>query len=345
MAVAATSSNAVTRQREQTLEGRQARLAFWLLLPTFIVLVLVALYPLGRTFLASFTDEPFAKPEQPVNNVGLANYQRLLSFTIVEQTEGARLRDLVPQGYRRAAEFNVFGRRIVVAATDPEFIESVQNTVIFTVVSVILELILGLGVALVVNINFRGRGLMRAAMLIPWAIPTAISTVLWRNMLGDNSAAAVNAILTQFGILQQSVAWRTAYPLASIIFVDVWKTMPYMALLLLAGLQTIPGDLYEAGSVDGANTWQKFQHITLPMLRPTIVITLIFRTLDALRVFDLFQVMFGYATRSMATYNHEKLTASYEYGYASAIGVFIFVVIFAFTILYMNTFRADEDIT
>jgi trehalose/maltose transport system permease protein len=120
--------------------------------------------------------------------------------------------------------------------------------------------------------------------------------------------------------------------------------MPYMALLLLAGLQTIPGDLYEAGAVDGATVMQRFWNITLPLLRPTIVITLIFRTLDALRVFDLFQVMFGTATRSMATYNHEKLTGSYEYGYASAIGVFIFVIIFLFTILYMNTFRADEEV-
>jgi trehalose/maltose transport system permease protein len=102
--------------------------------------------------------------------------------------------------------------------------------------------------------------------------------------------------------------------------------------------------LYEASAVDGATTLQRFWGITLPLLRTTIVISLIFRTLDALRAFDLFQVMFGYATRSMATYNHEKLTASYEYGYASAIGVFIFVLIFAFTVLYMNSFRIDDEV-
>lgn len=344
MAVAASKSRAAEEPQDLTLAARQARLAFWLLLPTFIVLVLVAFYPLGRTFLASFTDEPFANPDKPVNNVGTANYQKLLSFTIVELPEGARLRDVAPEGYRRVTNIDVFGRRYAIVATDPEFILSVQNTIVFTVISVTLELLLGLGVALVVNTRFRGRGLMRAAMLIPWAIPTAISTVLWRHMLGDNSAAALNALLQTFGLTDTSIAWRPNYPMFSLIFVDVWKTMPFMALLLLAGLQTIPGDLYEAAAVDGATIWQRFTRVTLPLLRPTIVISLIFRTLDSLRVFDLFQVLLGASTRSMATYNHEKLTSSYEYGYASAVGVVIFVLIFAFTILYMNSFRVDEEI-
>ena len=327
-----------------TLNQQRTRLAFFLLLPTFVILFLVAFFPLGRTVFASVTDEPFAKPDQVVNNVGGANYQKLLSMTIVEVPEGQRLNDLVPEGYRRVRNVDIGGRRFVIAGTDPEFIESVMNTLIFTVISVPLELIFGLGVALVVNTSFPGRGLMRAAMLIPWAIPTAISTVLWRHMLGDNTTGAINALLVNvLHILPQSEAWRTSYPLLSIIFIDVWKTIPYMALLLLAGLQTIPGDLYEAASVDGATTWQQFTRITLPMLRPTIVVALIFRTLDALRAFDLFQVMFGYATRSMATYNHEKLTASYQFGYASAIGVVIFILIFTLTVLYMSSFSVEEE--
>jgi trehalose/maltose transport system permease protein len=326
-----------------SLTQQRTRLAFFLLLPTFIVLVLVAFYPLARTFAASFTDEPFAKPEQPVNNVGGANYQKLLSFMIVEVPEGAKLRDLVPDGYRREENFYLFGKTYVLAATDPEFIESVKNTLLFTIISVPLELLFGLGVAMVVNANFPGRGAMRAAMLIPWAIPTAISTVLWRHMLGGNTANGINALLYHLGFLTQGIAWRTEYPLLSVVFVDVWKTIPYMALLLLAGLQTIPSDLYEAGSVDGATTWQQFTRITLPLLRPTIVVALIFRTLDALRVFDLFQIMFGYATRSMATYNHEKLTSSYEFGYASAVGVVIFILIFALTVAYMSSFGVEEE--
>lgn len=327
-----------------TLNQQRTRLAFYLLLPTFVILVMVAFFPLGRTFLASFTDEPFAKPDQVVNNVGGANYQKLLSMTIVEVPEGQRLADLVPDGYRRVRNIDIGERRFVIAGTDPEFIESVINTLIFTILSVPLELVFGLGVALVVNTAFPGRGLMRAAMLIPWAIPTAISTVLWRHMLGDNTTGAINAILVNvLHVIPQSEAWRTSTPLLAIVFVDVWKTIPYMALLLLAGLQTIPSDLYEAASVDGATTWQQFRKITLPMLYPTIIVALIFRTLDALRAFDLFQVMFGYATRSMATYNHEKLTASYQFGYASAIGVVIFILIFVLTVIYMSSFSVEEE--
>lgn len=327
-----------------TLNQQRTRLAFFLLLPTFIILFMVAFFPLGRTLLASFTDEPFAKPEQAINNVGGANYQKLLGITVVEVPEGQRLNDLVPEGYRRFKNVEVGDRTFVIASTDPEFVKSVMNTLTFTIFSVPLELIFGLGVALVVNTSFPGRGLMRAAMLIPWAIPTAISTVLWRYMLRDNTTGAVNAILVNvLHIIPRSQAWLTAAPLASIIFVDVWKTIPYMALLLLAGLQTIPSDLYEAASVDGATTWQQFRRITLPMLGPTIVVALIFRTLDALRAFDLFQVMFGYATRSMATYNHEKLTASYQFGYASAIGVVIFILIFTLTVVYMRSFSVEEE--
>jgi trehalose/maltose transport system permease protein len=327
-----------------TLNQQRTRLAFFLLLPTFIILFMVAFFPLGRTFLASFTDEPFARPDQVVNNVGGANYQKLLGVMVVEVPEGQRLNDVVPDGYRRFKNVAVGDRTFVIVSTDPEFVESVINTLTFTIFSVPLELIFGLVVALVVNTSFPGRGLMRAAMLIPWAIPTAISTVLWRFMLRDNTTGAINAILVNvLHVIPSSQAWLTSSPLASIIFVDVWKTIPYMALLLLAGLQTIPSDLYEAASVDGATTWQQFRKITLPMLYPTIVVALIFRTLDALRAFDLFQVMFGYATRSMATYNHEKLTSSYQFGYASAIGVVIFILIFALTVAYMSSFSIEEE--
>lgn len=349
MAVAATSpTGAVPKTRESTLQSRQARLALWMLLPTIIVLILVAFYPLARTFTASFTDEPFAKPEQVINNVGLTNYQRLLTFQIVPYPEGKRLSEVLPQPvngirFQRLATFDVFGTRYILAATDPDFIQSIVNTVFFTIVSVFLELMLGLMVAMVVNTHFRGRGTMRAIMLIPWAIPTAISTVLWRHMLGDNTSSPINAILVGLGVIQNSQAWRANYPLASVIFVDVWKTIPFMALLLLAGLQTISGDLYEAASVDGATPIQQFFRITLPLLLPTITIALIFRTLDSLRAFDVFQVLLGRSTPSMAVYNYEKLASSFQYGFASAIGVVIFIIIFVFTVLYMSAFHVEEE--
>jgi trehalose/maltose transport system permease protein len=348
MAVAASSPKAARAGRELSFEARQARLALILLLPTIAVLIIVAFYPLARTFTSSFTDEPFAQPDAPVNQVGLANYQRLLSFQLLLFPEDMALRDVLPEPvngarYQRVQNIDLFGTRYVLVATDPDFIVSVFNTIIFTFFSVTLELTLGLVVAMVVNARFRGRGVMRAIMLIPWAIPTAISTVLWRHMLGDNSSGAMNAILLQLGLISQSQAWRASYPLFSVVFVDVWKTIPFMALLLLAGLQTISGDLYEAASVDGANPIQRFFRITLPLLMPTIVIALIFRTLDALRAFDVFQVLLGRSTPSMAVYNYEKLVSSFQYGYASAIGVIIFILIFAFTVLYMSAFGVEED--
>lgn len=331
-----------TRPRGDYLASRQRRLAMILLLPTFILLIIVAFYPLVRTFSSSFTDEPFARPEVPVNNVGLANYQRLLSVQIIELQPGQRLAEVVP-GYRRVENFDFLGRRLTLVATDPDWIRSIYNTVVFTVISVALELLIGLGVALVVNSKFKGRGLMRAIMLVPWAIPTAISTVLWRHMLGDNTSHAMNAIFVGLGIFENPIAWRASQPLLSVILVDVWKTVPFMALLLLAGLQTISSDLYEAGAVDGATGLQRFTRITFPLLMPTIIITLIFRTLDALRAFDVFQVLLGRTTPSMAVYNYEKLVSSYQYGYASATGVLIFILIFAFTILYMSLFNVEAE--
>src|SRR5688572_14347092 len=152
MAAAQTTKEKSKGQPEgATLNQQRTRLAFFLLLPTFIILFLVAFYPLARTVFASVTDEPFAKPEQVVNNVGGANYQKLLSMMIVEVPEGQRLADLVPDGYRRVRNVDIGERRFVIAGTDPEFIESVMNTLMFTILSVPLELLFGLGVALVVN--------------------------------------------------------------------------------------------------------------------------------------------------------------------------------------------------
>lgn len=340
----------VRRRREVGLEGRQTRLALILLIPTFIVLLLVAFYPLGRTFFASFTDEPFAHPGVPINYVGLQNYQELMSVQIVPLPGDTKLIDVLPTCslpncyYQSAGQFSLFGNKYAIVATDPDFISSVSNTLIFTLISVFLELTLGLGVAMVVSTKFRGRGALRTAMLVPWAIPTVVSTLMWKYILKDNSSGVLNDILVnKLHLLSASQAWTTNFQIPSIIMIDVWKTIPFMALLLLAGLQTIPEDVYEAASVDGATAWNQFVSITLPLLRPTILLALIFRTLDALRAFDVFQVLFGYNLRSMATYNQEKLIGSQQYGYASAVGVIIFAVLFVFTIIYMTFLRVESD--
>jgi len=337
-------------RRETNLQARQTRLAFLLLIPTFIVLIVVAFYPLGRTFFSSFTDEQFAQPGAPIDYVGTQNYQVLLSFQIVNLPADKKPVDVMPDCsipncfYQIAGRFTVFGNQYIIAATDPDFLQSVANTLVFTIISVILELVLGLGVAMVVNSKFRARGAMRAAMLVPWAIPTVVSTKMWQWILKDSSAGVLNDFLVnKLHLLPQSQSWTTQFPLPSIIMIDVWKTIPFMALLLLAGLQTIPGDVYEAGAVDGATGLQQFWRITLPLLRPTIVLALIFRTLDALRVFDVFAVLFGDAVRSMATYTQEKLVGGEQLGYSSAVGVVIFILLFAFTILYMTAFRGETD--
>ena len=280
---------------------RQVRLAWILVLPTLLVVVLVAGYPLAQVFYWSFFKADITFVERP-EFVGLENYAYLFQ--------------------------------------DPDFRQALWNTLKFTVVSVSLETVLGLAIALIIHSNFRGRGLVRTAILIPWAIPTVVSAKMWQWMLND-VYGVINVLGVKLGLLSQKVAFlaRPELLLPSIIAVDVWKTTPFMALLLLAGLQMIPEELYEAASIDGASRWQQFWSITLPLLTPALVVALIFRTLDALRVFDVVFVMSGVnpATRTLAVYNRQTLVDFQDLGYGSAISVAILVIIFAFVLLYMRT--------
>lgn len=237
-------------------------------------------------------------------------------------------------------------KSLVILGTDAEFIKSIGNTLRFTISSVVLELILGLVIAMVVNSAFAGRGLMRAAMLVPWAIPTVVAATLWEGMLKPDQSGIMNKLVVDtLGLAESNVQWLTALGpwMNSIIAVDVWKTTPFMALLLLAGLQTIPQDIYEAADVDGASKFRQFWSITLPLLRPTIAIALVFRTLDALRAFDVFQVLLGEDRRSMATHNFYKLTADNDVGYASSVGVVIFAFILIFTVIYVRFVGIDQQ--
>ena len=280
---------------------RQVRLAWILVLPTLLVVVLVAGYPLAQVFYWSFFKADIAFVEPP-EFVGLENYAYLFQ--------------------------------------DPDFRQALWNTLKFTVVSVSLETVLGLAIALIIHSNFRGRGLVRTAILIPWAIPTVVSAKMWQWMLND-VYGVINVLGVKLGLLSQKVAFlaRPELLLPSISAVDVWKTTPSTALLLLAGLQMIPEELYEAASIDGASRWQQFWSITLPLLTPALVVALIFRTLDALRVFDVVFVMSGVipATRTLAVYNRQTLVDFQDLGYGSAISVAILVIIFAFVLLYMRT--------
>ncbi len=295
-------------KHKSKLAARRTRTAWFFLLPSLLVLLLVAAYPLWRTFQLSFYQVSILEFPLKPSWVGLDNYRYLLA--------------------------------------DPYWWVSLKNTGVFTVISVALETVLGLGIAMVVNARFVGRGMMRTAMLVPWAIPTVVSAQMWRWMYND-VYGVVNDLLMRAHLIAHPLAWLSDPHLAlpAIIAVDVWKTTPFMALLLLAGLQSIPHELYEASTVDGASGWQQFWKITLPLLKPALLVALIFRTLDALRVFDVIYVMTGTnpTTMSMSVYARQQLVDFGALGYGSAVSMGIFLIIALFATAYLVSLRVELD--
>jgi trehalose/maltose transport system permease protein len=308
MSTVATPAPTPRRRRRSRMQRRQTRLGWLLLLPALAVVAFVAIYPLGKTVYQSFTNQEFLAGIEPTKWVGLQNYRDLWHDTIFRQ--------------------------------------SVWETIKFTLITVSFEFVLGMIIALVVNSNFKGRGAMRAAMLVPWAIPTVVAAQMWKWMF-DDVFGVINDAGVRLHILNHSVAWisQPSTALAAVSAVDIWKTTPFVALLLLAGLQVIPRDLYEAADVDGASKWQQFWRITLPLLRPAILVTLIFRTLDALRVFDVFYVFYGNRpdTQTMAIYAQSTIVSDGHVGYGSAISVAIFLIIGIFVVIYVTFMRVTEE--
>jgi trehalose/maltose transport system permease protein len=227
-----------------------------------------------------------------------------------------------------------------------EFIEGLTNTLVFTVVSVFLEFVIGLAIALAVNRTFRGRGLVRAAVLVPWAFPTVISAVMWRLMLQDQ-IGIINYVANALGVISGPILSDRTLLMIAAILIDVWKTTPFMALLLLAGLQTIPEDLYEAARIDGANALQRFTRITLPLLKPAILVAVLFRTLDAWRVYDLFWAMSNRELESLSTFVYKAVRVSqlnFPVGNAAAAFVFftaLLIAIFFIKVLGMQISTED----
>lgn len=223
---------------------------------------------------------------------------------------------------------------------------SLTNTMVFTIISVFAELILGLWIALLINKQFKGRGLVRAAVLIPWAIPTVISALMWKFMY-DGQNGIVAKVFSTVGIVPDMSTLLTtkAGAMFSVIFADVWKTTPFMALLIFAGLQTIPDSLYEAADLDGASKRQQFHHITLPMLKSTIMVALLFRTLDAFRVFDLIYVLTGggpaNSTETISIYAYKTMFAQMNFGAGSALSVIVFFCVALISIGYIKILGAD----
>jgi trehalose/maltose transport system permease protein len=283
------------------LQRKQVHTGYWFLAPAMLIVCAISIYPLLRTFYTSLTDVRMASGREP-QFVGFANYADLL------------------------------GRRT--------FWEAMRHTVLFTVCSVSLEMLLGLAIALIVNSGFRGRGLVRAAMLVPWALPTVVSAKMWNYMLVDTYGVVNDVLFTKLHVLPHKVAWlaEPALAMGSIVAVDVWKTTPFVALLLLAALQLLPRQLYESAAVDGAGAWEQFRRITLPLLRPAILVVIIFRTLDALRVFDVIWVLTRgqIGTESLATYAYRQMIDFRKLGYGSAVSVTIFVLIACFVGVYLS---------
>jgi trehalose/maltose transport system permease protein len=307
------------RRTTTALQSKQTRLAWLLMSPTIAVVVLVAAYPLIRTFINSFTDAAFGAP---TIFIGWTNYYNLLH--------------------------------------DVTFWQSVLETFKFTIITVSFEFVLGMGIALVVNSRFKGRGALRAAMLVPWAVVTVVNAQMWLLMF-NASYGVFNDILLRLHWPGAPISFLTDpnIALASISSVDIWKTTPFVALLLLAGLQIIPNDVYEAATVDGASAWQQFWRITLPLLKPAILVTLIFRTMDALRVFDVFYVFFGDAPcipgnclKSMAVYEQSigvnGASTSIPFsnyggiGYGAALSVGIFVILAVVIAIYIKAIPLER---
>jgi multiple sugar transport system permease protein len=223
---------------------------------------------------------------------------------------------------------------------------SLYNTVFFTIVSVSIELVIGLAIALLIHKSFFGRGLVRASILIPWAIPTAVSALMWK-FLYDGQNGIMAKYLSDIGLFDSMGDLLTsgAGAMFSIIFTDVWKTTPYMALLLLAGLQTIPNSLYEAAAIDGAGKWKRFTTITLPLLKSSILVALLFRTLDAFRVFDLIYVLTGggpaNSTEVISLYAYKIMFSQTNFGQGSALSVIVFLCVAVISVIYIKLLGSE----
>lgn len=228
------------------------------------------------------------------------------------------------------------------------FWASTGRTLYFTIVSVALEFLLGLGVAMLLNQDFPGRGIMRGLLILPWALPTVVNGVLWAWVF-DANYGALNGLLQQTGVIKDYVIWlgSPASAMNSIIVADVWKNFPMIALLLLAGLQTIPDVLYEAAMIDGAGRVRKFLAITLPALKPAMLVALVLRTMEAFKVFDIIYIMTkggpANGTQVISYYTYVTTFQYTKFGYGAALSYLVALVIFLMALVYFRVLRTHED--
>lgn len=295
MAEAASVTAGTSRQRSRGIPER--RLAWLMTTPSLLLIALVAVYPIIYAIWLSLHEYSLRQAglSRWASPAGLGNY------------------------------IDAFG--------DAVFRDALLTTIIFTIASVGLETLLGLAMALIMATAFKGQGLLRTVVLVPWAVLTVVTAIMWRAIF-DANLGFVNQIIGG------NIVWLGEEPHALIVMIiaDVWKTAPFMALLILAGLQVIPGDIYEAAKVDGATAWQRFRKITLPLLTPAILVALIFRTLDALRIFDLPKVLTNGAngTTSLSLLAQRTFQENRLYGEGAALSVITFVLVMLVAFAYIR---------
>src|SRR5215217_6586269 len=295
MADATTTVPQATTPAPRSSKGlSEKKLAFLMVSPSMVLIALVAAYPIGYGIWLSLH-------EYSVRVAGLSRWAGLRNYTT--------------------------------ALGDSEWWAAFTHTMIFAASSVTLELLIGLGMAMAMHAAFKGQGLLRTTVLVPWAVLTVVIAVMWRTMF-ESPLGFVNTLLGT------DTVWlgEEPYALIVIILADVWKTAPFMALLILAGLQVIPSEIYEAAKVDGATAWQRFTRITLPLLTPAILVALIFRTLDALRIFDLPFVLTKGAnnTNTMSLEAYQTFQANNILGEGSAMAIITFIIVMIVSFLYIR---------
>lgn len=308
----ASTSPAVAPARMRHGELSERALGLFLLAPMALVLLIVVAYPLVASFGLSLFRVNLANPEQGQPFVGIGNY--------------------------------------LYAFRQPDFWYALERTFYFTIISVLLELVLGLLFAILLNEQFRGRLPARVAMIAPWALLTVSNGVLWAWILNPTYGVA-NTLLLRLGLLDAPKAWLSDifWTMNIIILADAWKTVPNMTLLLLAGLQPISPDLYEAADVDGATRWQKLLRITLPLLRPVILVAVALRTIGAFRVFDIIYVLTGNggpadSTKVISFYAYDQAFRYLYFGYGSAVSWLITAFMIVLIAIYMRLLRSEDEL-
>jgi ABC-type sugar transport system permease subunit len=277
------------------------------LAPTIVLLLAIAGFPLAYNLFNSFRHLVLTEPGTE-RFIGLQNYVTLV--------------------------------------TSGQFQQPFVHTFLFTVVSVAIEFALGLGMALVMHHQFRGRGLVRAAILVPWAVPTVVSGMLWKNFF-DPSSGFIDWAGAAIHLPTASLAWLNGVwtSWAVILIADAWKNTPFLALILLAGLQVIPDDLYEQGRIDGAGVLRRFWYVTMPLLKPAILVALIFRTLSSFLIFDVIYVITGggpgNATETLSYLNWQAFLVDTDFGYGGAISVALIIVAVVIALIYMRVLRVE----